>query len=30
MSETASTAWHALTADEVVDRLKTSVTAGLD
>src|SRR6202167_114896 len=30
MSEAAQTAWHALTADETVERLKTSVTAGLD
>ena len=30
MSEAAQTAWHALTADEAVERLKTSVTAGLD
>ena len=30
MSATEQTAWHALTADEAVERLKTSVTAGLD
>ena len=30
MSEAEQTAWHALTADEAVQRLKTSVTAGLD
>jgi magnesium-transporting ATPase (P-type) len=30
MSETEQTVWHALTADEAVGRLKTSVTAGLD
>src|SRR5277367_2887925 len=30
MTEAAQTAWHALTWDEAVERLKTSVTAGLD
>ena len=30
MNPTEQTAWHALTADEAVERLKTSVTAGLD
>ena len=30
MSEAEQTAWHALTADEAVQRLKSSVTAGLD
>jgi calcium-translocating P-type ATPase len=30
MSEADQTAWHALTADEAVQRLKGSVTAGLD
>ena len=30
MSEADQTAWHALTADEAVQRLKSSVTAGLD
>ena len=30
MSATEQTAWHGLTADEAVERLKTSVTAGLD
>jgi magnesium-transporting ATPase (P-type) len=30
MSEAEQTAWHALTADEAVQRLKGSVTAGLD
>ena len=30
MSETEQTVWHALTADEAVGKLKTSVTVGLD
>ncbi len=30
MSEAEQTAWHALTADEAVERLKTNVTSGLD
>ena len=30
MTATEQTAWHALTADEAVARLKSSVTAGLD
>ncbi len=30
MSAAEQTAWHALTADEAVERLKTSVTTGLD
>jgi len=30
MSEAEQTAWHALTADEAIQRLKTSVTTGLD
>jgi magnesium-transporting ATPase (P-type) len=30
MSEAEQTVWHALTADEAVGRLKSSVTAGLD
>ena len=30
MNPTEQTAWHALTADEAVERLKTSATAGLD
>ena len=30
MSEAEATAWHALTTDEAVQRLKGSVTAGLD
>jgi magnesium-transporting ATPase (P-type) len=30
MSEAEQTAWHALTADEAVQRLKSNVTAGLD
>ena len=30
MSEAEQMAWHALTADEAVERLKSSVTAGLD
>ncbi|MBV9906967.1 MAG: HAD-IC family P-type ATPase, partial [Hyphomicrobiales bacterium] len=30
MSEAEQTVWHALTADEALGRLKTSVTAGLD
>ena len=30
MSEAEQTAWHALTADEAVERLKSNVTAGLD
>ena len=30
MSETEQTAWHALTADEAVERLKSNVTSGLD
>ena len=30
MNATDATAWHSLTAEEVVQRLKSSVTAGLD
>ena len=30
MSAAEPTAWHALAADEAVDRLKSSVTTGLD
>jgi len=30
MSEAEPVAWHALTADEAVERLKSSVTTGLD
>ena len=30
MSEAEQTAWHGLTADEAVERLKSNVTAGLD
>ena len=30
MSASRTTAWHALTAEEAVERLKSSVTAGLD
>jgi hypothetical protein len=30
MSEAEQTVWHALTADEAVGRLKSSVTTGLD